>query len=86
MKVITNNKLIAIEVLSAQNLFNEDINKIKIDGYSSVKYGLNDYDAEVTIEGMNFILYRDANFKNVDIKTILKSNIQKIEWDIISKW
>lgn len=75
MKVITNDKQIALEVLSAQDLFNDtDIKEIKIKGIGSVKHGLNNYDAMVNINGIDIILYRDQNFTNVSIKKIAATN------------
>jgi len=86
MKVITNDKTLAIEVLSVQNLFNEDINEIRIIGVGSPKYGLNNYDADIKIYDIEFILYRDLDFKNIDIRKMLKSDITKIEYEIINSW
>ncbi|MDF2880024.1 MAG: hypothetical protein K0R54_581 [Clostridiaceae bacterium] len=80
MNVITNNHNIAIEILSAQNLFDVDIEEITIEGVGSLKYGLNDYDAKVKIKDYEFILYRDMNFKNVNIKNILTADLRKINF------
>lgn len=80
MKVITNKKSIAIEVLSAQNLFNSNIDEIIIVSISNHKHGLNDYDAIIKIKGLEFTLYRDFNFQNVKIKNILDANLSNIEF------
>jgi hypothetical protein len=80
MKVITNNKNVAIEVLSAQDLFSFNINEITIKSIGNSKHCLNDYDAKVTIHGMEFILYRDLNFQNVKIKNILNADLSKVEF------
>lgn len=80
MKIITNNKNVALEVLSAQNLLNADIEMITIESIKSQKYLKNDYDAKITIKGTTFILYRDLNFKNVNIKNILNANLSEIQF------
>lgn len=80
MKVITNKKSIAIEILSAQDLFNSDIDEITIKSISNHKHGLNDYDALIKIKGLEFILYRDFNFQNVKIKDLLDANLNNIEF------
>ena len=84
MKVITNNETLAIEVLSAQNLFNVDIDEITIRGLGSQKYCLNNYDAEITIKGNKFILMRDLNFQNVNIKDVLSADICDIEFILLT--
>ena len=45
---------------------------------------MNNYDALVEIKGMEFALYRNLNFKNVNIESLLKydgNNINIIEID-----
>ena len=80
MKVITNKKCIAIEVLSAQDLFNSDIDEITIKSISNYKYGLNNYDVLIKIKELEFILYRDFGFQNIKIKDILDANLNNIEF------
>lgn len=80
MKVITNNQYVAIEVLSAQDLLNSDLEEITIKSVGSSRHCLNDYDAQITIKGMTFMLYRDLNFRNVSIKNILNTDLSKIEF------
>ena len=83
MKVITNSKQVALEVISAQNLFNHPfITEIKIEGIGSMKHGINNYDAKVTIDGVEIILFRDMNFENVKIKSIFTSNLKSIDFII----
>lgn len=78
--VKTNNKQVAIEVISAQNLFDVNFKEITIESIGSAKYCLNNYDAQVKINNFEFILYRDLNFKNVDIKALLTTNLDNIEF------
>ena len=78
--VHTNNKKVAIEVLSAQNLFNTDFGEIKIESISSNKHCMNDYDAIVTINDFEFVLYRDLDFRNVNIKKFINTSVNNIDF------
>ena len=80
--VRTNNKRVAVEVLSAQNLLNENSGEISIESISSSKHCINDYDARVIVNDFEFILYRDLNFKNVDIKPLLNTKLDNIKFII----
>lgn len=80
MTVITNNQNVAIEVLSAQGLFNSEIDEITIESIGSLKHCQNHYDAKITINGASFILYRDFDFNNVNIKDMLSANLNQIEF------
>lgn len=75
-----------MEVLSAQNLYNENIDEIKIIGMGSHKYGINNYDALVSIGDLEFILYRDLDFKNIKIVQLLNTNILNINIEVIDRY
>ena len=85
MKVKTNNKALAVEVLSAQGLIGEDtfIEEITITGRGSLKHAMNNYDATVVVNKVEFVLFRDENFINIRIKKIDFSNLKKIEFELI---
>lgn len=82
MIVKTNNNQVAIEVLSAQNMIpvlNDEIAEISIKAIGNSKHGMNEYDAEVELNGFKVILFRDLDFLNIDLKKFttfgIRSNI-----------
>jgi len=80
MKIITNNETVAMEVLSAQNLFNLNVSEIVIKSIGSLKHAMNNYDVEVSIEGKCFILFRDLDFQNVRVKEMLSMKLNELEF------
>ena len=65
-------------------MITEDFEEISIKGISNNVHCMNNYDALVEIKGMEFALYRNLNFKNVNIESLLKydgNNINIIEID-----
>lgn len=78
--VHTNNKKVAIEVLSAQDMIDTNFGEIKIKSISNNQHCMNDYDAIVTINDFEFVLYRDLNFRNVDIKKFINVSVNNIDF------
>lgn len=82
LRVTTNNKHKAMEVISAQDLFGMDLD-IEIISISSDKHFMNNIDAKVTVNGIEFILYMDSDYKNVDIKKLVTMPENMVEFIMV---
>lgn len=78
LKIKTNDKTKALEVVSAQNLFDVDA-EIKILSVGSHKYAMSNIDAIVKFNNVEVKLYMDNNYKNIDIKSLLTKDFSSIE-------
>lgn len=78
LKIKTNNKIKALEVVSAQNLFDVDA-ELEIISIGSAKYAMNDIDAKVKFNNIEVILFMDNGYKNIDLKPLLTKDFSSVE-------
>lgn len=78
LKIKTNNKIKALEVVSAQNLFDVDA-ELEIISIGSDKYAMSDIDAKVKFNNIEVILFMDSGYKNIDLKSLLTKDFSSVE-------
>lgn len=78
LKIKTNNRTKALEVISAQNLFDVDA-ELEIISIGSAKYATNDIDAKVKFNNIEVILFMDNGYKNIDLKSLLTKDFSSVE-------
>lgn len=78
LKIKTNNRTKALEVVSAQNLFDVDA-ELEIISMGSAKYAMSDIDAKVKFNNIEVILFMDNGYKNIDLKSLLTKDFSSVE-------